>query len=184
MQLALLIFLGIVLQTGDIAAQRMEVIQVPTKKAEKAKLVASKLYEVIDLAYLQRTGRVVPARTLRFKKVQSLFGWVGDCSAHRFFTKGTIVLALYFLSEYEDVQIPLLGPVDLKTWVQEQGKILHYLCKRAVKNHWEREHCSSFKRRAKRRAAMVPNPDEMETQVYQDEEDSWLASKQKCMFRL
>ena len=61
-------------------------MELPTRKPGKAKLVASKLYEVIDLSHLRRTGRLVPGRSVRFKKVQSFFDWVGACSAPRFFT--------------------------------------------------------------------------------------------------
>ena len=159
-------------------------MELPTKKPGKAKLVASKLYEVIDLAHLRRTGRLVPGRSLRFKKVQSLFDWVGACSAPRFFTKGTILQALRYVAEYEDIDIPLVGPFDLKAWVADQGKILHYLCRRAVKNNWERQCCSrTKKRRAKRCAAMAGvNPDEAETQLPEDVEDSCLENMCRWTF--
>ena len=102
--------------------------------------MAQKLYEFLDLQYLERTGSLFPGRSLRFKSVRALFGWTQSLRAHRFFTYGALRLALQILVRDYEISLPLLGHFDANSWLNDQSKILHRLCKRAVKNAWERGH--------------------------------------------
>ena len=121
--------------------------------------MAEKLYDLIDQEDLRQTGRLVKFRSLRFRSTREVFAWTNDCCAHRFFTKGTIKQALVILVREYGLAPPLLGDYNLESWLEEQTKVVHYLCKRAVKNAWEREYSRACR-------AMAVNPDEMETQAY------------------
>lgn len=127
----------------------------PTRKAAKALLVARELYRSIDLAQLERSGNLAPARSLRFKKVRQFLSWTNKFCAHRFYTFGTLKLAVRLQVTKHGLVPPLVGNFDIDTWVTDQSRVLHKLVRRSVKNSWERSN----------RAAMAASPDELETQV-------------------
>ena len=137
------------------AAVRPMKTLLPTRKAKKALLVARELYRSIDLAQLEASGNLAPARSLRFKKVRRFLSWTSKFCAHRFYTLGTLKLAVELLVTKHGIVPPLVGNFDINTWVLDQSRVLHKLIRRSVKNAWERSN----------RAAMAVNPDELETQV-------------------
>ncbi|CAE7822969.1 unnamed protein product [Symbiodinium sp. CCMP2592] len=129
-------------------------MNLPTRKAAKAILVARELYRSVDLALLEASGNLAPARSLRFKKVRRFLSWTSKFCARRFYTLGTLTLAVRLLVTKHGVVPPLAGNFDINSWVTDQSKVLHKLIRRSVKNSWERAN-----------RAMALNPDELETQV-------------------
>lgn len=124
--------------------------------------MAKELLDHIDIDYLEKSGCILPARSLRYKKARQFLGWTEKFCAPRFYTLGTLTLAVKLLVSEHGLRPPLIGSFDLNSWVTDQAKILHKLIRRAVKNSWDRRERSS------RAAIMVLNPDEVETQVLED----------------
>ena len=123
--------------------------------------MAKELIDQIDIDSLEKSGCILPARSLRYKRTRRFLGWTEKFCAPRFYTLGTLKLAVKLLVSEHGLRPPLVGSFDLESWVLDQAKILHKLIRRAVKNSWDR-------RDRLGRAAMVANPDEVETQVLEE----------------
>ena len=134
------------------------IAQFSSKFAVQAILVAKELLDHIDQDYLEKSGCILPARSLRYKKARQFLRWTEKFCAPRFYTLGTLKLAVKLLVSEHGLHPPLIGSFDLNSWVTDQAKILHKLIRRAVKNSWDRRERSS-------RAAMIDN---VETQVLED----------------
>lgn len=105
----------------------------------RAKLIAESIYHACinpdKGVRVKETGSISPARSLKNLKARKAFRWAGDVAVkHKYFTRAACRLAIRYLLEMPNVEVPSLPQMPMDHWIEQQAKLIQHLCQRSRKN--------------------------------------------------